>query len=946
MDAKVAVGQVGYGALFARGQYLIPADRGGLGDALDFFDSPPFEVLESRPVEALVDRFSVNLVWPEAVEGDGYDSLSGRALEWFDAENPLVHLRLPDVHREHWTFSRIRNGSGGLAFVLKPASEGPVDRLDIPREEWEIRFWIGTGLEWGDGQVAGLLSIEKRVGEGSRRTVWQAEQLSAMGSSASVLVLGGNCIEGRSWIEGQRYNLHRPMTWRTLSEFPSPLMVPATSELAAPPDELAAEAEAAGVTLLSANLAAPETGELFFRPYFRADIGGIDTAIVGLTPPSAAALLTPDVAAQLDITDPTAALLAVTHELSRSEQGPPALLILATALDRSELSEVVESVPGFDIVLTPTASGAIRDLDTTARAQPGHASGQIDFTDRSPLLWAEGQWGLVGAVDVYGEGGTVVELTSRIRAVEQHWSPQQSVLGPVNAVRHDLYARQEASLFPDLAPLVRADDAIRAVFLRGHQETIAQLGHDEDDFVSQFATAFSWTLWLNYVANTVKTWTDADVALVRHTQQPIALTGDIQELFVHAFLQDDDEVWLYSLPGSVLSEVLETRGTAQQGATVTDGGFLPPIASGAAWADGKVGGRTIDTDARYHLAISSYLATHPDYASSLGDLEPTKRFRIEGDHLERDSDGDTIMLHRLIVQDLEARRLAHPELGADYLDALADSLRDPGTARVPLFIFRIADVAFSLSQVSRQLSKNGFDSVRNTRVKQADSLTLTAGGTLSGSFDTEGIVATLEASTKYGELRVDDEVTETSDDLQATLDIQLRALSFGAADTIMPYVASRYDTELTPAENDDGSEQPRQSELRNSTGLIGQFSDVVPEFRAGLFHQLDFAAESGAQSFGAELVLEQKASLGPVSQAFSLDAAYFLPSDDDTEEDLSFLIESSLSLAIPIVSSLSIETYVDTLWFRGQLPSNDDIGLSLIVGVGLRVDEVVRVRLD
>ena len=943
MDASISLGSVGYAALYARGRYLAPPTDGGISTILGFLEAPPFELVESQEIDVLVDRFSVNLVWPaDSGEGDR-DKATSRVFAWLGGGSSLAQLRIPDLRQERWWFSRFRNAAGDVAFALEPAGSGRPDGIGVLSGEWEVRMRIGTEIAWDDDEAATLLSFERRVGEGTRRVVWQAEQLEGVGTESSLLVLAGNCVEGRSWIEGQDYNLHRPTSWAALAELPSPLMVPATTELAAPPDELAEEATAAGVTLISANLAHPETGELLFPAYRRATIGGVDTAVVGLTPTAVMARLTPVVAAQLDIIDPTEALLVVIRELFESEEGPPELMVLATTLERAPLGEVLGMVPGFDVILAPSVAGAIRDVDIAAQAAPGNASREIDFVERSPMLWAEAQWGGVGAIDVFTQDDGTAELRGRIRAVDQDWQPWVEYLEPVNRVRYHLYARQESILYPDLTPLVIEDSAVRSVFLRGAEEALVQFGYEEDDFVDRFASSFSWSLWLNYVANTVRTWADADVALVHQIPQPINLAGPIQELFVHAFLKDHDEVWRYSIPGDVLADILDARGTAQQG-SATVGEYHPPVAAGTAWGDELVGGRSVDADARYRLAISSYLATQPDYADLLSDYEPTKRFRFGEDQLEHDGDASVVMLHRLIVHDLEMRRAAHENMNDEYLQALSGALHDTGSDRVPLFIFRIDDVALSMSQVSRQLSQSGFDSVRNSRVSQVDSLTLTASGAISGSFDTEPIVTTVEATVKYGELRIDEEITETADDLKADLDIQLRAASFWD-DALMPYVTSRYDTELTPAENDDGSEKPRQSELRDSAGLLGSFS-VVEEFRAGFFHQCDFAAESGAQSYGAELVIEQEADLGPVSQEFTLDAAYFFPSDDDTEEDLSFLVEASLSLAIPIVGSLSIETFVDTLWFRGQLPSNDDIGLSLMVGAGLRLDEVVRVRLE
>jgi len=945
-DSEVTIGQVGYGALHAHGRYLLPGDGGGLSAALSFIASPPFEIVQTEAVDALVDDFSVNLVWPGSLDSDEYADVGTRILDGLGPENVLVQLRLPDLVTESWWVSSARNAAGEQAYLVEPAiGDRPVP-VSTASAEWEVRFRLGTDFSWDDELAATLLSIEKRVGEGTRRAVWEAQQIGEVGSANSLLVLGGDCIEGRSWIENQPFNLHRSTTWTALETFHSPLMVPALAELAASPAQLTEEAAAAGVTLISANLFDPATGEPLFQTYERRELGGVDVAIVGLTPPSVQARLTPEVASQLVIADPATSLLAVVAELVSSELGPPDLTVLATSFSRQDLAEITTTIPGIDIVLGLREDNSIRNLDTAVTFDSTEPPGVVDIADRWPVLNAETSWGQVGTIDVVLQDGLIAGLRRRVRVVEQTWTPDPELLSTVNQVRHDLYAAQERLLFPNLETTVRSNPSVQSVFVRGMHSSIAQGGLTEEYVVERYAMALSWSLWQNYVANTVREYTDTDVALLRQTAQPISLAGAIQELFIHAFLKDHDEIWIYTVTGEVLAQLLGARGTAQQSPDSGDATFPPPIASGTIWSAGLVGGRAIDPSARYRVAMSSYLVSQPDYAVLLGTTEPTTHFVFDGDGLDGDEEGERAMLHGLIVADLETRLAAHPDLGAAYLAELTPQLVDQGAERMPLFVFRISDLAFSFSQTSRQLSATGFDAVRNTRVNQVDSLTLTTGGTLSAVFDTSPLVTTLVTTAKYGELRVDEDITETADDLQGALDLQLRALSFGSADAVMPYATSRYDTEITPAENDDGSEQPRQSELRNSLGLLGKFSDVFTEFRAGLFHQSDFAAEEGSQSFGAELVLKQKASLGPVSQTFSLDASYFLPSDDDTAEDLSFTIQSSLSFAVPIVGSLSFETFVDTLWFRGQLASNDEVGLSLIVGAGLRIDEVFRARLD
>jgi hypothetical protein len=195
---------------------------------------------------------------------------------------------------------------------------------------------------------------------------------------------------------------------------------------------------------------------------------------------------------------------------------------------------------------------------------------------------------------------------------------------------------------------------------------------------------------------------------------------------------------------------------------------------------------------------------------------------------------------------------------------------------------------------------------------------------------------------EYGEVRVEEEVTETADDVNAWADLQLRFLELGLFRGVHPYLSSLYDTEFTVEENDEGETLARQSELRSSAGLMADISDVLPELRLGLFHQYDFAAEVGEQVLGVELTLVERAQLGVVKQAFDLEALYFFPGDEDTDEDLEMAINGRLSLAVPFFSRVDIETYVDTFLFRGKLPSNDEVGLSIILGVGLRYADVFR----
>jgi hypothetical protein len=938
---QINISSNGWGALYESGRYLI-TEGNRISLLLDFLANGPITRLDSSDVPVLAGRYSANTIDPS------WDNLSetdiGRARSTLELlmSDELRAGRFDDMQRQTWRCTRLENSVGARAVLLEEPHAEASRPIDLDPNLWEVRFKTGFEVAWADGTPFRMLTVSRRVGEGTRRIRWVQDQLREM-DGRSLFVSAGNAVEGRSWLENTPLNLHRPRSWMAAEMAPLSLLVPAQDELAGGLQNLLDEAETAGVHLVSANLLSPE-GEPLLDASVTIELGGVDIAFVGLTNPDILAALPPEAAADLTVADPTDTLDATVRALRTREGGAPDLIVLMTLLEPAELDQLLMRVSGVDIVIGESWGTGVRDMEREIRVYPGSAPGEIAFRDRSPLLVADVHRWQVGRLDGYVSGRTLTALRQTSLAIDQTWPTIVEILMLVDEVRHAVYLPWERLLFPEIDRFIRDDAAVLEVYQRHAQ--LGRSGFTAEEAMETFPVIFSDGVWLNYMANAVRARTNTDVALVRTTRMPYQLTGPIPEVFVHAALQGLDEIVVYDLDGATLSDLLDVRGTLAGAPDSIGSDTPPPAVSGADWANGLVGGRALDSAASYLVATTDHLASLPGYAEVLAGFEPASRFVMDADGvLIDDSDGDPVALHRLIIDDLGRRASANPELDESYWTAISPMLADQGAKPIPVLFIRIPNVGFSLSSVSREGALEGFDTVRNSRINQADSTTLTTAASLAATLDTEGLITTLASSMVFGELNIDGETTETQDDLVVSLDFQARFLEVDVARSLLPYVTSTYDTELTPNENDDGTELPRQSELRESLGVVIDFGEAVPEVRIGGFLETDFAADVGASVAGIELKLAENLMLGSVGQSLNLSASYFFASDEDTAEDLEFTVEAVLAVDVPLFGNLALTTYLDTLLFRGKLPGNDSLGMSLILGVGLSYSDVFRIRL-
>ncbi|MCA9563511.1 MAG: hypothetical protein KC561_08475, partial [Myxococcales bacterium] len=654
IDLDLQVRAVDYSAFYSEGRYLFLPPQVGLPE---FLADSPHVVGPTAPVTVMADDFSIN--WVQALEPDSglpasvYELLSGE-----DEEGSMGSVWANQVRSNlepmEMQSARITSGSGIEASLLFTDTEEV--RLPEDPYRWEPRLQFTMSLA-NNGQVGAFYSTERRVGDGTRRLLWEREQFEA--DEPSVLVLAGDSVEGRSWLPDESLNLHRGTTWSALRTIPDVIAVPSESELAAGVSRLSEEADEAGVTLFSANLMDSSGESHLFEPFVLRELGGLTVAFIGLTPPSIVGRIDPKVAQNVQILDPSASLQSIVDDLIVHRH--PDLIVLVSAMSREDLTELAGWAMGIDLVIGPSWPGV--QHEHTSSVQSATPPSETETVDRRPLLFADAHPAQVGTIQLsLDEQG--LELAHRLQTVSQEWPVNLEWLEPVNHVRHDLYVAQAEPLFPNSASVLAAHPELADVYLRSLRGDANLVGMGDEFFLQRYSSVFSASLWLNYVANTVRRALRADVALVRTTALNSSLVGPISELFVNAFLSDNDKLLLYRLDGGALRDLLNLRGTVRQASDSERGSLGPPTVSGAAWEEELVGGRSIEPHATYSVAISSYLAAQPEYAELLEPYAPNSRFR--GDDTQRfrpDSDGQRVRLHALISSDLQRRRAEDPTFG-------------------------------------------------------------------------------------------------------------------------------------------------------------------------------------------------------------------------------------------------------------------------------------------
>jgi len=833
-------------------------------------------------------------------------------------------------------------GSAPLLLVGRSGDNPSVEESVNPLD-WEVRLQSVYRGQTDDGEEAWVHVVSRLTGEGARRHALA----SAWRRSPSLYVSAGGAVEGRSFLSAQSLSLQRVHTWDAWQQLGLTALAPGLPELIAGVEVLKSEAEVAGTSLCSVNLA-DRDGKPLFEPSCMEVLAGRRIALLGWTDPDVAAGLPPSIRNKVRIRGKEA-LYEALAQLLHDPAGRPDLVVLFGQGARA----LAGNLPGVDIVLGDFTAELRLPRWEEVEESALRARATEHPKARSPALVARLGPGLLGRIDLAfdQQTGTLRRLRHLRARIGEEIPASSQWVRQVQATRQKVYASLEEVIVPDLSDLrapSRAPGWLRRALPGGPAPATVL---DEGGFA-------------RLAANLLLDRTGAQAALLRPLPHLVEVEGATQELVVDASLAVPDEVVVLDLSGAQLKDLVRRIHPVQPKPGQANAGR--PVAAHDRWAwaagltfDGTkatVQGRPLADDDRVRLVTTNFLSDDPDLAPALKKAPVWRRFRAAGwRYLPVNSKaGAPLLLHDLIKEGLIKLRSRDPGFGESYKRRISPLMTDQSARVSPRLTLELDGISLQLTGSVPVGDREGYENSRESRVQQQQSFTTAFRGRVALVYDDRIGSAMAYGLAAFGQTRLadSDEPTEQEDDLQAGAEGRIKVVNLPIPKSsirLSTFIQSAYDTEFVAGKDPSGNPLPLQRVWRTTSGFtLGKYM-LFKEGRGGFFVEYDLEAEVGPLSPGFTIGILTEKRWGPVRWATLLDLKGYLPTPVDTEEDLLFTLQLRADLGVTVLRrlfpGLAVGGFVDLLFFQGKLPSNDQGGMHMLVGVSLSYDTDVRAPL-
>lgn len=806
----------------------------------------------------------------------------------------------------------------GLNFLDTPETL-PLDPL-----QWELILGFDLRFEGLDKSAVHLNLIGQPQGEGARR--FNLIQLQRR--PGELLLDSGNILEGLSSVLTDRLSLQRQNSLQMVQSLNYSAINIGKNELQGGLDHLLAEQTRYQLPLISASLKQDE--QYVFEPFRLLEQDGQRIVVIGIADAVALKRLQDNgiLDPQLTILEPELAVAQALQAWRNSPLNPRSAneqIVLLTHLTDSQIRELEKYNQDLDLILTPTQS------------PPQYLSESLSLNSnqRAHAFIPQTSAYAVNRLDLKQEQDKI-EWRSELFPIFFALPPERQFLQSILKVRQLAYRDALEILIPNLAPQIRQDPDLLALFL-GSQSTqsIARaLGGgyralSQADLLALYPPYMTAEMLANLEMNGLLESFEAEVVLFkRDYSAEFNVPGALPRLLVYEGFKMSDTLHLYSLNGQSLTELL----------ALPDAGLL----FGGVNADKtQVWGRDIGSQSRfYRVLVPSSIAQIPAVQAL---LKPARQLSIR--HPFYADHQGSIYLREVLLGFLERLQQQPLQQTISYLKPLWNQKRTLFTIHLDKFQLNVSGY--------NALNNQSYTDVRETRVTSPTSFTFGGISQFGFALDNQDLGWDNRILAKYEGLSVMDQAlsaaakerfSENQDDLVFSSELQLRVLEFPLGDSrisLVPFVEGLYDTEFTPTLNPDTQlKNPLQSELRGVLGLSIPSGPRLKTFKTGLALRRDLNVPNNLEGgFDFKFVHEQPINANLKWQN-DLDLRYFLPTPNDNASSLGLIAQWVSSLDVSLTQNLSLRFYADSYLFQGKLASGNELGASIILGIGLGYDRV------
>ena len=792
--------------------------------------------------------------------------------------------------------------------------------------------WPNSPSQWDIGEInridiqksGRLYELPINLGQIGPRSTLLKEVLSHTGQTSEILLadLGhrdgdfGVSREERAWID-----------YTAISSLGYSVVVPYQFELAQGASALKDLArEFPGIRFLASNITLKDTS--IFEKHLIIEAAGIKIGLIALVDQTLLLNLPRQILEDYVFESP---LEAAKREVTALMHAGTDAIIALSNQKPADNAMLAEKVEGIDAILadfhsrwTPENLITEVSLPNRSNSRPGPPSlvarsfdnglglGKLDMIFKPDSA--------TGQLFLNKMKHSLVSVTDRIPADTTLTNEIKSGINLVERPRGDL-------MFPAFIDLVERNPKLQEVDETTRQGRISQ------------------EMWEEFVARLMRRSGPAEIAIIRKFPNFPPLIGKLHEKEVRNWLWSEDEVILFDMKGSDIRKLVENDPEGElvvSGIDITRG---KNPATGASYEFWFVMDRFMNDEAYYRVASTDVV-----FEGVRGELfqlaarRVRRNLQISDDGLLISSKEDqSVSLRDFVLNEL--KRIRSLGKGEAHLDRIAQLLNpNPPYQKLISFDF---DRPTVWASVNRKYRSEGFESVPESRVTSPNSWVVGVNGRFKATYDGPKtamdvglLLAYARQSTSSSDAK--NQVTETMDDIKFDLTFRKQ----GARNKFHPFFRSQFDTEFTSTVNPVTQQKnSRQLALR---GILGFARPPGPKWRvmeAGAVMERDFG--QGPLQFGLHAGIQGRFALDRYRRLFYVfvnDVTYFFPATDDTESDLALKYNMVHEMLIPLVDELSLSVAADLFFFKGKVDSNSNLGMNMLLRVGLTYDRLWKPR--
>ncbi len=866
---------------------------------------------------------------------------------------PDLVRRTADVWR-YWS----PDGKAVLGLSFDDEAEVPEDLLD-----WQRVFSALVRVKSPDDEVS-VYSVGVEVGRGSRALVELAKLgAKAQGAGATaeqkegpVVLMPGGVVMPGPWAAERDFCAERAASLRPAA------LVPREGELALGAEGLVAWASQHGLPYVAANLArrtpTGAEGDGYERPFPRFVVvrqRGLTLAVIGAVGRDQVERLPAAVRRDWKVEDVSIALSKATRDLKAQLGRRPDLTVALVSGEEGTALREAQRAGGVDVVVGSFDRYDLLPFSEEARVSDPSASRERTRKPR-PMMLVRASPVSVGRLAAHFEVPGQAGAPPALRRVE-HVNVPVLVPGPYDREAERAYRKIEESLverasqvlLPDVAPMVKARPKLHPLVWG---ERVPQFG-SYAEYEREYPARFTDALWMRFVTNLMRTELGADVALSRNLPRDFNTVGPITRHVLDHWLRGHDTAVLVGVRGRHLLGLSALLRRQARSGSVTVSELL--FAAGLDADRGRIAGRPIEPEDLYTLATTDTVLALPAVA---GELEGATGREERG------------LLRHLVFSVLERWASSGAEDAEERRAAEVEQLLlDHSGHRAPRWTLKVEEISAQGVQYRNTDNAGGFAASRETRVTTPDNLSIRGRAKVALEYDDPSVAWETRLDGTFDRIELDIEgqdipANEPSDDLVLSTELRFNAIELDLGDEgypMVPYLRLAWDTELTATPDyggfaagtpggsvadgasGSGAVFPHQHLLRESVGQLLKLGRYVQEIRLGLVAQQDASEAPVRNDLGVELGLKLAVPIvGPLSFASDTHIRHLVRDDDDRDSDLGLVLRSVSKLLVSVGSGFAVFAFGDVYLVRGKLDSNDAVGGSTMIGLGLQYADSFR----